>query len=87
MRSRSSRNSGLVGARGARWVVAKFRAGVMSALSDVHVRISSTSWRRSREKCRDESWSRILSEVVSGDLDCWLGAEQYRSDGFAHFED
>ena len=65
VRSRSSRNSGFVGARGARCVVAKFRAGVMSALSvNVHKRISSTSWRRSKEKCRDESWSRILNLSV-----------------------
>lgn len=60
MRSRSARKAGEVGARGASWVVAKSRAGVMSAEGEeVQVRISSMSWRRRREKWRDGERSRI----------------------------
>ena len=56
VRSRSSKNSGFVGARGARCVVAKVSAGVMSPSGvAVALRISSTSCRRNNEKCRAES--------------------------------
>lgn len=56
MRSRSSRNSGFVGARGAKCVVANVNAGVISPLGvDVQVRISSTSCNRSKAKCSAES--------------------------------
>lgn len=73
MRSRSARKDGLVGANGARWVVAKERAAEISGFGcvvvedeaevDVEVemevaRISSISWRRSREKWREVSVSR-----------------------------
>lgn len=56
--SRSSRNFGLVGARGPSCSVANVNAGVISpaALQD---RISSTSCRRKREKCKALSSSRI----------------------------
>lgn len=54
VRSRSSRNWGFVGARGARCEVAKSSAGVMSPSPSpaVQTRISSTSCRRSRAKWR-----------------------------------
>ena len=62
VRSRSSKNSGFVGARGARWVVAKVSAGVMSPSgAAVALRMSSISCRRNNAKCRAESWSRILN--------------------------
>lgn len=58
--SRSSRNWGLVGARGASWVVANSSAGLMSPSGvDVQVRISSTSCSRNNAKCRDGFSSRI----------------------------
>lgn len=66
VRSRSSRNLGFVGARGARCVVAKLSAGVTSAFGvDVQVRMSSTSCRRSKEKWSAESWSRTFKNLVS----------------------
>lgn len=56
VRSRSSRNSGFVGARGAKCVVAKVRAGVMSpSCVAVALRMSSISCKRRREKCSAES--------------------------------
>ena len=56
MRSRSARNSGFVGARGARCVVANVRAGVMSPSGvAVALRMSSISCSRNNEKCRAES--------------------------------
>ena len=56
VRSRSSKNSWFVGARGARCVVAKVRAGVMSPSGvAVALRMSSMSCRRSNEKCSAES--------------------------------
>jgi hypothetical protein len=67
VRSRSARKDGLVGARGARCVVANSRAvdieGLVAeeeAVEEVEVaeRISSMSWRRRREKWRDVSVSR-----------------------------
>jgi hypothetical protein len=59
--SRSSRKSFDVDARGASCDVANVRAGVMSRLpeADVHVRISSMSWRRRRAKWRGGSRSSI----------------------------
>lgn len=52
VRSRSSRNSWFVGARGANSDVANVSAGVMSAFGlDIHFRISSISCRRSNAKC------------------------------------
>jgi hypothetical protein len=80
VRSRSARNVGFVGARGARCSVAKARAveieaggsaGVEAAGADfvvevlgmVQARISSMSWRRSREKCKavsvSSSWGTV----------------------------
>ena len=54
--SRSARNSGLVGARGARCVVANVIAAVMSPSGvDVALRMSSISCKRRREKCSAES--------------------------------
>lgn len=51
VRSRSSKNSGFVGARGARCVVAKVSAGVMSPSGvAVALRMSSMSCRRNNEK-------------------------------------
>jgi hypothetical protein len=66
VRSRSARKEGLVGARGARWVVANSRAVEIEGLFaeepeeglEVAERMSSMSCRRSREKCRDVSVSR-----------------------------
>lgn len=64
MRSRSARKVGLVGARGARWVVANWRAVEMSGEFafpfglDVQARINSISCKRRSEKCRDSSVSR-----------------------------
>ena len=56
VRSRSSRNSGLVGARGARCVVANVIAAVMSPSgADVALRMSSINCKRRREKCSAES--------------------------------
>ena len=56
VRSRSSRNSGLVGARGARCVVANVRAGVISpSWVAVALRMSSINCRRRRAKCSAES--------------------------------
>lgn len=53
VRSRSSRNSWFVGARGASSDVANVSAGVMSAFGlDMHFRINSISWRRRSAKCR-----------------------------------
>ena len=64
MRSRSARKFGFVGARGARWVVANWRAVEMSGefvmfpfVFDVQARISSMSCRRSKEKWRESSVS------------------------------
>lgn len=55
MRSRSSKNCGFVGARGARCVVAKVSAGVMSPFGvAVQERMSSTSCKRRSAKCRAE---------------------------------
>lgn len=60
VRSRSSRKSGFVGARGASCEEAKVRAGVMSAFGvAMHLRISSMSWSRRRAKWREGSRSRI----------------------------
>jgi hypothetical protein len=65
VRSRSARKEGSVGARGARCVVANSRAVVIEGLPaaedvglEVAERMSSMSWRRRREKCRDVSVSR-----------------------------
>lgn len=75
MRSRSARKEGLVGARGARCVVANSRAVEIEALFvdeeevlvgfwEVAARMSSMSWRRRREKCRDVSVSRSWTEAA-----------------------
>jgi hypothetical protein len=65
VRSRSARKEGLVGARGARCVVANSRAVDIDGLPpaeevgfEVAERMSSMSWRRRREKWRDVSVSR-----------------------------
>ena len=67
MRSRSARKDGLVGARGARCVVANSRAVEIDGLDaeeedvlwlEVAARMSSMSWRRRSAKCRDASVSR-----------------------------
>lgn len=66
VRSRSCKNSGLLGARGARWVFAKARAADMSPSgSEVQLRINSISWRRRREKCKDEFVSSIYPAFIS----------------------
>lgn len=58
--SRSSRNWGLVGARGASCVVANSSAGLISPSGvDVQVRISSTSCKRSNAKCNEGFSSKI----------------------------
>lgn len=58
--SRSSRNWGLVGARGASCVVANSSAGLMSPSGvDVEVRISSTSCSRNNAKCNAGFSSKI----------------------------
>ena len=66
MRSRSSRNWEDVGARGARWVWAKFTAGMMSP-SGIRMtgRINSISCRRSNAKWSEESRSRSFAVSVS----------------------
>lgn len=70
MRSRSSKKSGFVGARGAKCVVANVSAGVMSPLGvAVHLRMSSTSCSRNSAKCRAELLSRTLKQDISNDLD------------------
>lgn len=84
VRSRSARKEELVGARGARCVVANSRAveieglfvvdeeELLVAFCEVAERISSISWRRRREKWRDASVSRSwLSVLVS--LGCLPG--------------
>lgn len=51
--SRSSKKAGCCGARGANCSVAKVKAGVISPPGvELHDRMSSTSWSRSRAKCR-----------------------------------
>src|SRR5436190_7494871 len=60
--SRSSRNCGSVGARGARWDVANSRAGATSPFGvEVQERINSTSWSRRRAKWREGLLSSIYA--------------------------
>ena len=66
VRSRSSRNSGLVGARGARCVVANVIAAVMSPSGvEVALRMSSINCKRRREKCSAESLSSIFKGALA----------------------
>lgn len=81
VRSRSARKEGLVGARGARWVVANSRAVEIEGLFaeepleglDVAERMSSMSCRRRREKCRGVSVSR---SCMRKGLVSWIGLWQ-----------
>ena len=64
--SRSSRNSGLVGARGARCVVANVIAAVMSPSGvEVALRINSINCKRRSEKCSAESLSSIFETALA----------------------
>lgn len=61
VRSKSSRNWGSVGARGASWEVANSKAGLMSPSGvEEHLRINSTSCKRSKAKCSDGFSSKIF---------------------------
>lgn len=62
--SRSLRNWGLVGARGASWDVANSNAGLISPSDeDEQERINSTNCKRSRAKCNDGFSSRIYANI------------------------
>lgn len=62
--SRSSKNFGFVGALGPNCSVANFKAGPMSSPSVLQDRMSSTRWRRSREKWSALSSSRIYFNLL-----------------------
>lgn len=87
--SRSSRNWGLVGARGASCAVANSSAGLMSPSGvEVQVRISSISCRRSNAKCREAFSSKIWACLLAVGLTCRrLCGLKRRFLGAAHTED
>lgn len=95
MRSRSARKVGLVGARGARWVVANWRAVEISGEFafpfglDVQARISSMSCKRRSEKCRVLSVSRSCGVLVLAEIiDCHQVTEREIEDQYCnHTED
>lgn len=78
--SSSSRNLGFVGARGPSCSVANFSTGLISLPVVVQPRMSSTSCKRSREKCSALSVSRICTSVSLRSRHRWCDKLRYKKE-------